>query len=78
MFNPQFIKPESIANDEFQIQIVDTLLTLKTRSSIGFAGFSCQLNRTLVIFSNCVSYRSKATTNRQVQAQCANEFAALD
>jgi len=48
MFNPKFNKPEIIANDQFQIQIVDTPKTVETPASIGFAGFTYQFNRTLV------------------------------
>jgi hypothetical protein len=49
MLNPKFNKPEIIANAKFQIQIVDTPKTSKTRASISFAGFCHQFNRTLLI-----------------------------
>ena len=48
MINPKFNKPEIIANEQFQIQIVDTLKTVKIIASISFAGFTYQFNRTLV------------------------------
>jgi len=48
MLNPKFNKPEIIANGKFQIQIVDTPKTAKTRANISFAGFGHQFNRTLV------------------------------
>jgi hypothetical protein len=48
MLNPKFNKPEIIANDQFQIQIVDTPKTAKTSASISFAGFAYRFNRTLV------------------------------
>ena len=44
-------KPEIIANGQFQIQIVDTPKTVETHVSIGFAGFTYQFNRTLVMVS---------------------------
>lgn len=43
-------KPESIANDEKEIQIVDTRKMLKTHAHIGFTYLPAQLNRTLLRF----------------------------
>jgi hypothetical protein len=37
MRHPGSLKPASIANQSSEIQIVDTLETLETRVSIGFA-----------------------------------------
>ena len=48
MLKPKFNKPEIIANGKFQIQIVDTLKTAKTFTSISSSGFGSQFNRTLV------------------------------
>ncbi|PRC95193.1 hypothetical protein S2091_0388 [Solimicrobium silvestre] len=48
MLNPKFNKPEIIANGKFQFQIVDTPKSVKTRTSISFAGYDPQFNRTLV------------------------------
>ena len=52
---PRSFKPERIANVEFQIQIVDTYDSLKTRVNIGLAAFLPQLNRTLLIYYTKVS-----------------------
>jgi len=48
MLHPRLAKPESIANAQFEIQIVDTHLSLKTRIGNGFAAGTSQLNRTLL------------------------------
>ncbi|MGA7948592.1 MAG: hypothetical protein WCA45_00310, partial [Thiobacillaceae bacterium] len=42
-------KPESIANAQSRIQIVDTPCSFKTSTSTGFAAGDAQLNRTLLI-----------------------------
>jgi hypothetical protein len=44
----RFEKPESIAKERNEIQIVDTFKTLRARTSIGFARFPRELNRTLL------------------------------
>jgi len=49
MRHPRSVKPESIANAEHAIQIVDTHKSLKTPVGIDFAAVWLQLNRTLVI-----------------------------
>jgi hypothetical protein len=41
-------KPASIANEQSEIQIVDTHESLETRVSIGFAAHQRQINRTLL------------------------------
>jgi hypothetical protein len=48
MLNPRLYKPRRIANFENQIQIVDTLKSLKTRASTGSAAIASHLNRTLL------------------------------
>jgi len=48
MIYPRLTKPESIANAQSEIQIVDTLSPFKTRIVIGFADGASQFNRTLV------------------------------
>jgi hypothetical protein len=48
MLHPGSFKPESIANRQIKIQIVDTHKTFATRISIGFAACQPQLNRTLL------------------------------
>jgi hypothetical protein len=60
MLNPELNKPEIIANDEFQIQIVDTHKTAETRASVSFSGFTCQFDRTLVSRNKSV-FRPAAT-----------------
>jgi hypothetical protein len=42
-------RPESIANEQSAIQIVDTQKSLETRVSIGFAARWHRMNRTLLI-----------------------------
>jgi hypothetical protein len=49
MRHPRLFKPESIANVEIEIQIVDTHETLETRTAIGLQAFGHHLNRTLLI-----------------------------
>ncbi len=49
MRHPRSVKPESSANVENEIQIVDTHKSLRTLVGIGFAAGWLQLNRTLVI-----------------------------
>jgi hypothetical protein len=49
MHHPRLVKPARIANDENEIQIVDTPKALETRVSIGFAPIDYQLNRTAVV-----------------------------
>jgi hypothetical protein len=46
MLHPRLAKPESIANAQSEIQIVDTRFSFKTRISTGFAAGTPQLNRT--------------------------------
>jgi hypothetical protein len=46
MLHPRLAKPESIANAQCEIQIVDTRFSFKTRISTGFAAGTTQLNRT--------------------------------
>jgi hypothetical protein len=48
MHHPRLFKPESIANVQIEIQIVDTYETLETRVVIGLQAFDCQINRTLL------------------------------
>jgi len=50
MRHPRSSKPESIANAQSEIQIVDTHESIETRISIGLAAALLQINRTLVIF----------------------------
>jgi hypothetical protein len=49
MRHPRLFKPESIANVQIEIQIVDTNGTLETRIAIGLQAFGHHLNRTLLI-----------------------------
>jgi hypothetical protein len=49
MIYPRLTKPESIANAQSEIQIVDTHWPSKTRIVIGFEAGVSQFNRTLVI-----------------------------
>src|ERR1019366_1717703 len=51
MRHPRSVKPESLANVENEIQIVDTHKSLITLVGIGFAAGWLQLNRTLVSLS---------------------------
>jgi hypothetical protein len=46
MLHPRLAKPESIANAQSEIQIVDTHFSLKTRINTGFAAGTTELNRT--------------------------------
>jgi hypothetical protein len=46
MLHPRLAKPESIANAQSEIQIVDTRFSCKTRISTGFTAGTPQLNRT--------------------------------
>ena len=48
MHHPRLFKPESIANVQIEIQIVDTHATLETRTAIGLQAFGHHLNRTLL------------------------------
>jgi len=48
MRHPRSSKPESIANAQSEIQIVDTHESIETRISIGLAAALLQINRTLV------------------------------
>jgi len=50
MLHPRFTKPESIANAQSKIQIVDTHLSFKTTIDIDFPAYMAQFNRTLVGF----------------------------
>lgn len=49
MRHPRLFKPESIANVQIEIQIVDTHESLETRIVIGLQAFDYQLNRTLLV-----------------------------
>ena len=49
MHHPRQFKPESIANVQLEIQIVDTHESLETPAVIGLLAFGYQLNRTLLI-----------------------------
>jgi hypothetical protein len=49
MHRPRLFKPESIANVQIEIQIVDTHETFETLVVIGLQAFSHHLNRTLLI-----------------------------
>jgi hypothetical protein len=49
MRHPRLFKPESIANVQIEIQIVDTQETLETPAVIGSQAFDHQINRTLLI-----------------------------
>ena len=49
MRHPRLFKPESIANVQTEIQIVDTPETLESRIVIGFQAFDHHLNRTLLL-----------------------------
>ena len=46
---PRLFKPESIANVQIEIQIVDTHETVGTRILIGLQAFDYQFNRTLLL-----------------------------
>src|SRR5712692_8728865 len=50
MRHPRSSKPESIANAQSEIQIVDTHESIETRISIGLAAALLQINRTLVVY----------------------------
>jgi hypothetical protein len=49
MHHPRLFKPESIANVQIEIQIVDTHETLETLVVIGLQALGHHLNRTLLI-----------------------------
>jgi hypothetical protein len=49
MLHPRLAKPESIANAQSEIQIVDTRFSCKTRISTGFTAGTPQLNRTPLV-----------------------------
>jgi hypothetical protein len=49
MRHPRLFKPESIANVQIEIQIVDTHETHETLVVIGLQAFDHQINRTLLI-----------------------------
>jgi hypothetical protein len=51
MHYPRLFKPESIANVQIEIQIVDTHETLETPFVIGLQALGHHLNRTLLIAS---------------------------
>lgn len=53
MRHPRLFKPESIANVQIEIQIVDTHESLETRIVIGLHAFDHQINRTILIFFRC-------------------------
>jgi hypothetical protein len=48
MHHPRLFKPESIANVQIEIQIVDTHEALETPVVIGSQAFDYQINRTLL------------------------------
>jgi hypothetical protein len=48
MHHPRLFKPESIANAQIEMQIVDTHESLETRIVIGLQAFGHPLNRTLM------------------------------
>ena len=48
MHHPRLFKPESIANVQIKIQIVESLETLEARTAIGLQAFGYHLNRTLL------------------------------
>jgi len=50
MLHLRLAKPESIANAQSEIQIVDTLCLFKTCINTGFAADTTQLNRTPLKF----------------------------
>lgn len=52
MHYPRLFKPESIANVQIEIQIVDTHETLETLVVIGLQAFGHHLNRTLLLYKN--------------------------
>jgi len=49
MHHPGSLKPASIANEQNEIQIVDTHESSGTRISIGIAACRLKINRTLLI-----------------------------
>jgi len=49
MRHPGSFKPASIANEQSEIQIVDTHESPETRVSIGFAASWHEINRTLLM-----------------------------
>jgi len=62
MHHPRLFKPESIANVQIEIQIVDTHETLETRTVIGLQAFDRQINRTLLKINNLLC----KTESRQI------------
>jgi len=50
MHHPRLFKPESIANVQLEIQIVDTHKTLETRIVKRLQAIDYQINRTLLIY----------------------------
>jgi hypothetical protein len=60
MLHPRLAKPESIANAQSEIQIVDTRFSCKTRIRTGFTAGTPQLNRTPLIRDDL----SNTATNR--------------
>jgi hypothetical protein len=67
MRHPRLFKPESIANVEIEIQIVDTHETLETRTAIGLQAFGHHLNRTLLDASMQLLNRCKSGLMVQLQ-----------
>jgi len=51
MHHPRLFKPESIANVQIEIQIVDTHESLETRVVIGLQALDQHLSRTLLILN---------------------------
>jgi len=55
MHHPRLFKPESIANVQLEIQIVDTHKTLETRIVKRLQAIDYQINRTLLIITYTIA-----------------------
>ena len=83
---PRSSKPESIANAQFEIQIVDIHESLATRAVIGFAPFRHHINRTLLKRRNCEGIHlpwpapageRKKSGHNELQRTCLNTFTVV-
>jgi hypothetical protein len=79
MRHPRQFKPESIANVQIEIQIVDTHGTLETRIVIGLQAFGHHLNWTLLTPHTCNTYviALDASVNHEYSLYLSYGLAAL-
>jgi len=67
MHHPRLFKPESIANVQIEIQIVDTHESLESRVVIGLQAFGHHLNRTLLMRNQQPAMISGTTLRRWLE-----------